>query len=373
MSRVLFIRSNSVNPDPRVEKSAYALGKNGFEVEVLAWDRSCKDLKFENKGQYKINRARIKASYGKPSLIIKLFLWWFYEFTYLIRTDFNIIHACDFDTLFPAVLVSKIKNKTLVYDSFDFYSDSLPKITPTIVRNIIANIEIYFSKFADLIIIADESRKKQFKNKYLEKIIVVNNSPVDYKTNQINMDNKNKEFKLFFAGIINESRGFYQIIKSIKGIHNIMLIVAGYDADNEDLTNKLEKMDEVSFLGKISYNEVIENTLKSDMLFALYDPIIPNHKYSSPNKLFEAMMCGKPIIVSDETIMADIVKKEDCGIVVSYSDIKSIRESIIKLKEDQELREKLGKNGRNAYETKYNWNIMEKRLLKAYHSLNGMD
>ena len=81
------------------------------------------------------------------------------------------------------------------------------------------------------------------------------------------------------------------------------------------------------------------------MTFALYDPKVPNHKYASPNKLFEAMMCEKPILTNYGTIMAQIVEKENCGVLADYESIKDIRNAIIKLKNDPGLRKSLGENG----------------------------
>jgi glycosyltransferase involved in cell wall biosynthesis len=131
-----------------------------------------------------------------------------------------------------------------------------------------------------------------------------------------------------------------------------------------------EREPHVTFIGTIPYDEVIRRTLQSDLLFALYDPNVPNNRYASPNKLFEAMMCGKPILVSDGTAMAEIVREEECGLVVPYGDVDAIKHAILTLKNDPALCRRLGENGRRAYETKYNWKIMEERLLEIYRRLD---
>jgi glycosyltransferase involved in cell wall biosynthesis len=365
MSKVLFIRSNPVDPDPRVEKEASTLGKNGYEVEVLAWDRSCSSKIFEDKTFYKIRRAQIKAPYGDWILIFRLIIWSCYELFYLSKTDYDVIHACDLDTMLPAVIASKIRSKSLVYDCFDFYADSLPEKVPSFLRDLIANIEIFFSKFADFVILADESRNDQFKNK-LKKVVIINNTPKEVKlTKKINK-NERKEFTIFYAGVIKKTRGFDKILAATKNMSCIKLLIAGYDTDKEKISEKLKKIENVTFIGKLAYEEVIKETVKSDVLFALYDPIIPNHRYASPNKVFEAMMCGKPIIVNSEMGASKIVQNEDCGIIVNYDDVKSIKNALIALEKNPNLREKLGKNGKKAYETKYSWELMEKQLLNAY-------
>ena len=52
-----------------------------------------------------------------------------------------------------------------------------------------------------------------------------------------------------------------------------------------------------------------------------------------------------------------------------YGDIEAIKNAILSLKNDLNLRRCLGSNGRRAYEQKYNWNIMEMRLMEAYSKL----
>ena len=77
-------------------------------------------------------------------------------------------------------------------------------------------------------------------------------------------------------------------------------------------------------------------------------------------------MCAKPIIVSDGSAMSVIVRKEDCGLVVPWGDVAALKEALLKLKNVPDLRRTLGENGRRAYDERYGWPIMEKRLLKAY-------
>ena len=81
------------------------------------------------------------------------------------------------------------------------------------------------------------------------------------------------------------------------------------------------------------------------------------------------MMCGKPILISDGTAMAEIVREEKCGFVVPYGDADAIKHAILTLKKNPALCKHLGKNGRDAYEKKHNWEIMEERLLKIYVGL----
>jgi glycosyltransferase involved in cell wall biosynthesis len=149
----------------------------------------------------------------------------------------------------------------------------------------------------------------------------------------------------------------------------VELIIAGHGKDADIIIEKIRKNSHSKYIGKIPYNEILENSLRADVLFAFYDTIIPNNKYASPNKLFEAMMCGKPIIVNENTCMAETVQKEKCGILIPFGKIEQIKMAILTLKNNHELSILMGLNGRNAYEERYSWKIMENRLLDVYSEL----
>jgi glycosyltransferase involved in cell wall biosynthesis len=107
----------------------------------------------------------------------------------------------------------------------------------------------------------------------------------------------------------------------------------------------------------------------ADVMVATYSPAIPNHRFSSPNKLFEAMLLAKPIIVARDTNIDRIVQAEGCGLVVNYGDLPALEEVLVQLQHDPTLRQRLGEQGRKAYENSYAWSHMKIRLLKLYQDL----
>jgi glycosyltransferase involved in cell wall biosynthesis len=177
---------------------------------------------------------------------------------------------------------------------------------------------------------------------------------------------------LFYAGAMHHSRGLNYMFDAVSGVEGVRLKVAGPITDNEQVLNELNRVgSKAQYLGFLpSYDDVIRETLKADLLFRFEDPRFPKTKYASPAKLFEAMMCGKPIIVSDESAMANIVRNERCGVVVPYGDVPALTDALKTCRDDPELRAELGNNGRKAYEERYSWAIMEERVLSGYRSLS---
>jgi glycosyltransferase involved in cell wall biosynthesis len=84
-------------------------------------------------------------------------------------------------------------------------------------------------------------------------------------------------------------------------------------------------------------------------------------------------MCKKPILVNDGTTMAEIVREENCGIIVPYGDVNAIKQAIMRLRDDPQLAKQLGANGRRAYEQKYSWAIMKERQLAVYKDIQTLN
>jgi glycosyltransferase involved in cell wall biosynthesis len=84
------------------------------------------------------------------------------------------------------------------------------------------------------------------------------------------------------------------------------------------------------------------------------------------NKVLEAMMCGIPIITN---ISHDLVNDTKCGLIVEYDNVEQIKQAIITLRGNPELRRLFGTNGRKAFLEKYNWSKMEEKLLRTYETL----
>jgi glycosyltransferase involved in cell wall biosynthesis len=371
LKKILIIRARYT--DSAIRKVARSLHQEGYDVTLLIWDRSGKRSLSGEKNDYNIDYFYFRAPQDKLSVIFFLPIWWVYELFYIFKINPDIIHACDFDTQYPAIVAKIVRNKHFVYMIYDFYANGLPngkfQWIRNSIRSVVANIEKIGIGFADLLILVDESRIEEVKGARINKLIFLYNAPDEINTEkkQKNANTSENLIVIFYAGIIHEQRGISDMITAVNDIENVELILAGHVANKAIITDKINE--KIKFIGWIpTYEEIIEKTTEADILFRFSDPNHPKTKYESPNKLFEAMMCGKPIIVSDNSAMATIVRQNNCGIVVPYGDVDAIKGAIHTLKCDPDLRKKFGENGKKAYDQKYSWKIMEKRLVKAYEN-----
>lgn len=371
---VLMIKSNLPDIDPRLSKEMDTLLNEGYSVTLLCWDRNKSSKnKIYGKKDYTEIRLRLKSPMG-PKIIFFLPLWWIFEFYWLLKLDFNIVHAINLDSVLVPFMVNKIKCRTFFYEMFDLYEDEIS--LPSLIRNFLVHIDKKIMSTANAIIIPDNSRIKEVGEIPNDNIVTIYNSPGDiFKPTSHNLDkfrNVNSDFRIFYAGTLEKYRTIEEMIDIVKSLNNVKLTIAGFGSLTNLIKEYSTKNKNIEFLGVLNYEEVLQRTLSSDLLFSLYDPIIPLHKFASSNKLFEAMMCGKPILVSDGTSMVDIIKKYDCGIVLNCNDVEKIRNVIITLRDNPELCNELGKNGRCAYDQFYNWKKMQKELLNLYEQLGDI-
>jgi glycosyltransferase involved in cell wall biosynthesis len=368
--KVILIRSRAI--DPAVHKIARTLAKNGCDVTLLLWDRQ--NNSDNNDFEYKIAKFKLAAPYDKLSALLFLPFWWVYEFVFLLRNEADVIHACDLDTLYPAIIAKSIKRVRLFYIIYDFYASNLPDGFPRyvrkLIRRLVAFIEKYGIKFTDALFLVDESRYEEVKGSQIKKLEYIYNTPPDFvQKYKVEQQSSNHDFRIFYGGLLHKSRGLEYMIEAVKELDNVKLIIAGAGVDSGIIKKAAQQTNKIYYIGYISYEKLIKYTMKADVLFAFYDPSVPNNKRASPNKLFEAMMCGKPIIVSDGSSMANIVRSENCGVVVPYGDVDAIKSIVVNLKNNSAICCSIGKNGRIAYDKKYSWRIMEDRLLKVYQDV----
>jgi glycosyltransferase involved in cell wall biosynthesis len=100
---------------------------------------------------------------------------------------------------------------------------------------------------------------------------------------------------------------------------------------------------------------------------------VPHHATESwnttvPNKLFDYMSKGKPVIVSNAKPVERIVREEQCGIVFKDRDSEDLARAIVTLKPES-IRTAMGQRGRDAIARKYNWAIDEQRLCNALEAV----
>ena len=368
---VLMTLSNPFTHDPRVYNEAKSLVKAGYDVTVLAWDR--KKVNPLNEVKEGINVVRVRNTKFMEFLhydIFRLHFWWKKGYKKALelykKNPFDIVHCHDLDTLPIGVKLKKKLNLPLIYDAHEVWAYMVAK--DLFWWRYYIKKEKKLLNYTNRIITVGEEYKKYLQSLTDRPIdIILNAKPLvmrKYKPPE------NDVFTLLYIGTLSKPRFIIEIMEVIKDIPGVKLIVGGIGKDEyiQKVKERAVEADNISFLGKVPLEQVIPMTWEADAIVCMFDPTDRLSKIGLPNKLFEAMVAGRPIIVSKGTYLGKIVEKEKCGLVVEYSK-KAFRGAVINLRDNSNLREELGRNALNAAIRKYNWESQEKKLLYIYETL----
>jgi glycosyltransferase involved in cell wall biosynthesis len=178
---------------------------------------------------------------------------------------------------------------------------------------------------------------------------------------------------IVYAGGISAIRGAREMIRAIKLLPanlNAKLVLAGnFDPEVEADIENLRSSESVEFLGWQSRESVADLFGQARAGLVLFHPV-PNHIEAQPNKLFEYMSAGIPVVASDFPLWRDIVAGTGCGLLVDPLDDKAIASAIRWLLENPKKAEVMGMKGMRAVQARFNWNSEGEKLLTLYRTIS---
>lgn len=375
--RVLMFRANPCTNDSRVYSEATSLLRAGYEVIVIAWDREKKNPPRQNWDGIDIVRVstRLSLKYGAASWLwngFNLLLWWqqAYRQALILNKEkhFDVIHCSDFDTL---AIGTKLKRKLglpLIYDAYEIYGYMMARIFPHRVASIFLWLEKRLIRGVDKIINVCEPQRRYFESITDKPIsVIMNCKPLQSLEYQ---PPNNEEFSLLYIGSLHKGRAVPMLVQAAKELPGVRCLIGGIGQPDyiQALKEACSRTSNVTFLGRIPFDEVIPMTKRADCIFLMVNPEDLNNRIGLGIKQFEAMVCGRPIICTKGTYSGEVTEQEEVGLAVEYTK-EALKEAIIRLRDDSELREKLGRNALEAAITKYNWQREEEKLIELYKSL----
>jgi len=372
--KILMILSNPFITDPRVNKEAKTLVDAGNEVTIIVWDRH-KD--YESKSM--VDGIKIVRIHNKGLMkilshdLFKNPLWWrkaYKKGLELYKNDFkfDVVHCHDLDTLKSGVWLKKKLGIKLIYDAHEIFGYMIEKNVPTFMVNATFRMEKRLLRYVDRIITVNEPCKDYFKSITDKPITIVINCK-NFISKQYHPP-KNDIFTISYIGSLDKARMFPELVDIIGNIGRVKFIIISKKENlYKEVKKRCESYKNVEFLDSIPYKEVIKKTFESNVVICMFDPNSKSHQVGLPNKIFEAMVTARPIIVTKNMYYSnEFVDKEKCGLSVN-NNCDEVREALIKLRDNPKLCEKLGKNGQKAAKDRYNWEMQSLKLLNVYDDI----
>jgi glycosyltransferase involved in cell wall biosynthesis len=176
---------------------------------------------------------------------------------------------------------------------------------------------------------------------------------------------------VLFQGILKEGRGLREIVKAMIGVkHGKLYLIGEGDLERELRqlieSNRLQKC--VQLRGKVGWELLLLETQKARAGLVLFEPRSENYSYASPNKFFEYVMAGTPVIASTISTFQEFNQEFEVAILVDPSNIEEISETIQTFLSNRERWNIIHQNCLRARE-KWNWEAQEQTLLNLYSQL----
>lgn len=379
--RICFIRSDKGYPDSRVEKEIYALSKE-HEVFLLGWNREKsgpdvipeKHKIHDKEFDFYLIPEPAKYGGGMKRMLGPMRRFWQRTYSWLSdnQSKFDAVHVVNFDTAKPAYKAAKKFKKKIVYDIFDYYADSYN--APGIVKSCIRNLENNYIGKSDMTIICSDERSQQIKGSEPKKLIVVENTPEDnIVRDDFSLDPASDpdKPKVVYAGMLVFDRFLKETAEVMMSRNDIEWHVAGYGVLRPYIEECADTHENIFYYGKLPYDDILALEKKCSIMTALQDPSVANNMYSAPNKFYEALMLGKPLImVRNGSIYKEIEDNGFGEIIDAGGDVKeAVSAALDRLLARRGEWEFMGSKARKLYEDKYHWNKSEKTLLDGYRTL----
>jgi glycosyltransferase involved in cell wall biosynthesis len=399
---IVHLYDKSFPPDIRIEKEIVALAKAGHRVTILARKTKSKEKEIEEYDNRIIIKRVMIERLGKCQDILSRFSLLFRNCFSKIRNFIeydkpDALHVHDFG-LVPTVLkIAAEYRLPLIADLHENMPAALvaSRYNDPIIKRFIRSISLNYyvwrwheaqslKKCYKIIVVVQEAAKRLLdygikKNK----IIVVSNTEDEttFETNKDIIDEEilnkyRKNWVVSYIGGLGPHRGIDTALESIaligKNIPALKVLIVG--AKKSQMQQLLEK---TKNLGINSVVEIIEwqpfDKVKS-YIIASKVCLVPHNNFEHthttvPHKLFQYMICKKPVLVSDCRPLKRIVDDTKAGVVFKANNSQDCAKKLIYMYQSPELLVKMGENGKNAALGRYAWRHDAARLIKMYAEL----
>ena len=362
--RIAVIHGND-GSDVRVGKTCRSLSKMGYDVYFIGWDRTPDSEKQFDLGNTSKAIIRHATQYGRWNLYGQIiFLLHITKTLRKIRPD--VVCCVNEELTFLILPLRGISYKHMVCDIYDSPIDRLSHRN-WLIRTIVWLLSTATRKFADRLIVTDERRFARIKEKLHNKCIIVENAPED-PGEELSKIIPQGKIKIYVTGSLGRDKGLEYLVKAVESIEEAEIISAGWPY-YDYAKNVFIKHPKVTYKGIVTLKQSLELAANCDIVLSFYAPVTLNNKYASPNKIYDAMSVGRPVIINPEIIVADWVNQNNLGFICKYGDVEHLRQIILSLKDKRRELPEFSARVRDLYVRNHTWEQMEIRLKNLYTNI----
>lgn len=313
-ARFVISVTNDLTIDQRVNRIATTLVEAGHEVLVVGRQRKASIPLLEQ--PYQTHRLRMFFEEGKFFYLeyaVRLFF-------FLLFRRFDILWSNDMDTLLPNWMAARVKGKRVIYDSHEYWTEVPELISRPGTRKVWHWLEKRLFPRADAAVTVNPSIAEIYSEIYKMDVASLRNLP----WHKGELEQRNEIGKvILYQGALNKGRGIDLMIDALEYLPGYELWIIGYGPVGQELREHAARhawRDRVVFKGLIAFEKLGPITQQAAIGMSLEEDLGASYHYASPNKVYDYIQAGVPVLVSDLPEMRRVVDDHGVGEVLLNSE-----------------------------------------------------
>lgn len=294
-----------------------------------------------------------------------------------LRSDADLYVAHDLPPLLPTVLAAKLRRRPIVYHAHELWSETHAQVPFARLWRLIDRALV---PLCDEVVTPEANRSRIYREEFGAKrppLTVRNCPPYRAAIASSMLRNELQRRRIAFTtivlyqGLIDSMRCIEEIAEATRYFDEgiVLVIVGGGWGKWANAPSLLAGYDRIVLLPRVSYEDLPPYTASADIGILFYRNDCRNNYYCAPNKLFEYMMMGLPVIAANYPGMRALVEGEAVGLCVNPEEPEEIADAVNRMAADREARMTMRANGLRLSRERYNWENEFRPLVERYRSL----
>lgn len=387
---ICFVYKEDYPWDVRVEKIITSFHDRGDNVELVCRNldqRETKDLidgvRIHRLPKFQFLPRSIRLLLNAPVFFNPFWLYLLY--TTVRRNQSDLIIVRDLPLMVAGIIVGKLTRAKVIFDMAEcypeMYQSSLEAVEVSFITRLLKSPRLarFYERISvnwcdHVFVMIEESKARLISMDVDEhKVTIVSNTPIIESLAIEPKLHHGEALSIVYVGFLTKIRGLDLIIKAVRRfldsaegssqVHVNIIGEGGYKNDLQCLVKDLKLENNVTIHGWLSHERAHEYMCSANVGCLTYR-FCGHWNHTIPNKIFDYMRAGLPVLTTNVRPISRIVESEECGLSSSDSDGDEIVRNLILLK-DPNLRQRLGNNGQAAIRRQYNWSVELERMFRA--------